>query len=526
MKFPFKLIYLSAIVWSFVFAMTCNPAFSQGLINNGAHIALTPGAVIHVSGGAATGNFLNQDFGAFTGTVSNEGTMEITGDWNNLSAANVFNASTGTVRLTGANQEIQGNTTTYFNNLILTGSGIKTLQVSTLTGGGFAAPAGVLDLTTLPLDLNGFRLTLNNPSLAAVTGTTGYIISETPAAINPSIVQWNMGATNGTYIYPFGVAGTAIPFILDKISGVGNVSVSTRATAAPANLPWEASVTNMYSNIIGGPGEVPVVIDRWWDVDPSSPVTAGMTFTYRGIENTTTYSPTGTFSAQNWNSFQWLPPTGAGPGAVAGTGSVSTPPQLLSSTPWVLANLDAPLPVELLEFSSRCNGTDRVDITWSTASELNNKYFTLEKSSGGNDFEHLATIAGQGNGTHIRHYSYADNKLYHGNTYYRLSQTDDNGKMQMYEPVIQKTCHEDEKLQVHAWHNGPGIHVLVNTPASTSYKISLFDASGRLVYKGNENFSAGVSEFLINTEMYSKGVYFLSLSNTFENLNFKIVAGN
>ena len=347
---------------------------------------LSPGAFIYINGGSGTGNFLNQDAGAFTGTIENQGSMDLTGDWTNLSAGAVFNASLGTVRLLGSNQFIQGTASTYFNNLTLLGSGTKTLNIPTLTGGGFAVPAGVLDLTTLPLDLNGYKLTVSNPAVTAITNTTGYIISETPAAINPSIVQWNMGANNGIYIYPFGVSGTQIPFSLNKSAGTGDVSVSTRATATTNNASWQASVTNMYSTVVGGPGEIPVVIDRWWDVDPSAPVTAMMSFTYRGIENTTTYNPSGTFSAQNWNGLQWLPPVGGGPGVLAGTASVTTPFQVLTTTPWVLSNIEAPLPVELLSFTASCNGDQKTALKWTTASEKNNNYFTLEKSHDGNTY--------------------------------------------------------------------------------------------------------------------------------------------
>lgn len=500
-------------------------SFGQGLINNGAHIEITPGAYVYVNGGAAIGNFTNQDAGAFTGIVENQGTMDITGDWNNLSAGNVFNASSGTVRLIGANQFIQGTSSTFFNNLTLQGSGTKTLNVATLTGGGFAAPNGVLDLTTLPLVLNGYKLTVNNPATTAVINTTGYIVSETPAAINPSIVQWNMGATNGVYNYPFGVAGTQIPFTLGKTAGVGNVSVSTRATSLSNNTTWQASVTNMYSAVIAGPGEVPVVIDRWWDVDPSAAVTGQMTFTYRGTENTTTFSPTGTFAAQNWNSFQWLPPVGAGPGVLAGTAAVTTPSQVLSTTPWVLSNLTAPLPIELVDFTATCNPLHGVNIGWVTASESNNELFTIEKSNDGQHFEFFKTVLSKGNGAELRNYSCSDDKPFSNISFYRLSQTDINGRPENLKTISIKNCSGDNDSPVHVWNASHEIHIELSSPVSVQYNALLYDAQGRLIYSDLKNFAAGTSEVLINTSIYSDGIYFLTLRNSNEVLNYKIHTG-
>lgn len=505
--------------------MTWLPWFTsaQGLINNGATITISNGTYVYIDGGTSVGNVTNQDAGGFSGTVDNQGFIDVTGDWNNLSTLNVFNASTGTVRLLGANQFIQGTTPTYFNNLTLLGSGVKTLNIPTLTGGGFAVPAGILDLTTLPLDLNAYQLTVNNAAPSAITNTTGYIISETPAAINPSIVQWNMGVTNGIYVYPFGVAGTQIPFTLNKTAGAGNVSVSTRATALSNNTLWQASVTNMYSAVIAGPGEVPVVIDRWWDVDPSGPVTGQLSFTYRGSENTTTYNPTGTFSAQNWNSLQWLPPVGAGPGVLVGTASVTTPGQLLSTTPWVLSNLDAPLPIELLSFTGICDNQEHVRLNWITASEKNNRHFLVEKSMDGFQYDFLTSIVSQGNASHSQYYSFVDAHPFKDLTYYRLSQTDLNGRTVYFDPIRVKGCSFTNNQSINAWSLYDGIHLLIKTDATRPMQTCLYDALGRMVFSQLKTYTEGVTEDVIPTTSLSKGIYLLNMQNDYESYHFKLI---
>src|SRR6478609_5551651 len=164
------------------------PVFSQGLINNGAYIG-NSGAYIIVDGPA--GNFTNQDAGGFTGLVNNSGFIQVYNDWINNSALNVFTANSGTVELNGAAQLLGGTTTTWFNNLTLTGSGNKTLDIDQLVGGGYAAPAGVLALNDRPMLLNTHKLTVTNPLTSAITRTTGFIVSEMNSGTNTAILQWN-----------------------------------------------------------------------------------------------------------------------------------------------------------------------------------------------------------------------------------------------------------------------------------------------------------------------------------------------
>jgi hypothetical protein len=88
---------------------------------------------------------------------------------------------------------------------------------------------------------------------------------------------------------------------------------------------------------------------------------------------------------------------------------------------------DAPLPIELIDFSARAM-KDEVKLTWTTATETNNDFFTLERSTDGRTFEEIATIMGNGNTTEISKYTYMDKNPRSGLSYYRLKQTDFDGQ--------------------------------------------------------------------------------------------------
>jgi len=88
----------------------------------------------------------------------------------------------------------------------------------------------------------------------------------------------------------------------------------------------------------------------------------------------------------------------------------------------------APLPVELLSYQANLRG-GIAEIHWSTATEHNNNFFTIERSNDGVKFEELATINGAGNSSTKQTYSYKDRSPLPGINYYRLAQTDFDGSL-------------------------------------------------------------------------------------------------
>jgi hypothetical protein len=96
-----------------------------------------------------------------------------------------------------------------------------------------------------------------------------------------------------------------------------------------------------------------------------------------------------------------------------------------------------PLPIELLSFTATIEQDD-VALNWVTASEINNQFFTIERSSNGIDFEIISIIASQaefGNSNKTLYYSALDTQPLDGMNYYRLKQTDFDGKFE-YSQVI------------------------------------------------------------------------------------------
>lgn len=105
------------------------------------------------------------------------------------------------------------------------------------------------------------------------------------------------------------------------------------------------------------------------------------------------------------------------------------------------------LPIELLYFT-RDIYPDHVVLYWATATETNNEYFLVEKSSTGIDWYIIVKIDGSINSTNIRHYSYKDYNIENGIFYYRLTQVDMNGAKEIFDIISASIINRKERKVV------------------------------------------------------------------------------
>jgi len=91
--------------------------------------------------------------------------------------------------------------------------------------------------------------------------------------------------------------------------------------------------------------------------------------------------------------------------------------------------VNAPLPVTLISFNGK-QIQSGIELSWITESEINNDFFVVERSRDGKTFSSLSKIAGAGTTRERKNYSYQDKQPYRGIAYYRLKQTDFDGKFE------------------------------------------------------------------------------------------------
>ena len=146
---------------------------------------------------------------------------------------------------------------------------------------------------------------------------------------------------------------------------------------------------------------------------------------------------------------------------------------------WTAGSTTTPLPVSLLSFHAEVKHP-QVEITWATATELNNDFFTLERSQDGVNFEVLAFVYGAGNSNQQINYKYIDSAPFKGVSYYRLKQTDFDGKFEYFRPVAVNVS-GGNSAEIKVFPNpGNGVfYVELNSENPSAY--SVYDMQGRLM---------------------------------------------
>ncbi len=181
-------------------------------------------------------------------------------------------------------------------------------------------------------------------------------------------------------------------------------------------------------------------------------------------------------------------------------------------------NVEVPLPVELLYFSAACNPADRM-LHWSTASESNNDYFTLERSSNGTVFNSIGAVNGGGNTNQLMNYFFTDTDPLSGTAYYRLGQTDFNGNKN-YLDVIASNCEKNpDEVSINPNPTHGTFQVsFVSALTSGEHKVTICNALGKIIFE-----TSHANTTSIDLSGQPAGVYMLKIQSVEKTYNKKIV---
>ncbi len=177
-----------------------------------------------------------------------------------------------------------------------------------------------------------------------------------------------------------------------------------------------------------------------------------------------------------------------------------------------------PLPITLMKFDAEVDNNNDVKLMWTTAQEINNEYFTIERSSNGLDWEEILKIPGAGDSKTARSYSEYDRNPLWGKSYYRLKQTDFDGSSTYFNvrSVIVNRSFRDVVV-----HPVPANDVLlIKYPSSEKIVFKLADQFGREYAITPEIDQDGAS---IPVSTIPPGIYFLYITNGREESHKKVI---
>lgn len=229
----------------------------------------------------------------------------------------------------------------------------------------------------------------------------------------------------------------------------------------------------------------------------------------------------------HWNGANWIEEPATTGGSCSGSGYITTNAEIGSFSPFTfgsksLSGAANPLPISLIDFVATESGPV-VELNWETASETGNHYFSVERSTDGIQFEEIKQVAGAGYSTQILKYSTIDYYPFKGLSYYRLKQTDYDGKY-TYSGTVPVQVNEDNYPTEFDILPSPatGERIRIKTPfqLSPDCTVSIVDMQGKEVLKREVPENQSDFEF---THQLPCGVYVLRVNLSNSSLSRKLI---
>lgn len=528
-----------------------------------------------------SGNFINN--GSFvnnSGTLSFNGTSTIT-----LSSATTFKNLyiSGTLTAPSSNLNISGNftnsgtfvpnggTITFTSTSSILGSSATTFNNLTITGTLTAASGNINIKGNFTNDgtftHNNGTITFNGTTAQTIGGTSSnsfYNLTLNNAAgfsnVSPAFVSHTLTLTEGilfnedsnlitmgpgSNVYPVG--GTATSFINGVIAKTGSTSFVfpvgdhlTRgriAMGTPTSYSTFAAgyVAEIFENTTSmattpAPALRKVSQLEYWGIERlagTGNVTINLYWENASVSKITDCG-TNDLRVARWNGTAWENAddhvTVSGSCSGTSSGSVATNSTVNEYGIFTFGSkrgINA-LPVTLIYFTGECVNY-KAELKWATASEVNNNFFTVERSADGVNWNILTTVLGHGTTSDMNSYNFTDVNSSEAFPYYRLKQTDYDGKYEYFNIISMKGCEKEKESTVDhliSIYPNPssGIFTISSSGNLDEFKsVEVFNSMGQKVYASTD------ASKVIDLSAETHGLYFVNLKTSYKTTTRKLI---
>jgi len=350
---------------------------------------------------------------------------------------------------------------------------------------------GMMSFNQGVIETDAYRVIVNNTDPASVTS------GNTNSYINTDLRRY-LGSS-GTYNFP---VGTASAYRLLKLNNNGLTGINymdaeflaTFGNSGSLNTSQALDGSVIYQEVAsegiwrlnpdaspsGGSYDVSLYFDdgQGYDVD-GNPIGDG----FAGLldnQFAVLKRPTGSTDAADWvgEAAGTIPADGS-PGRLVNDGFAKRS-GITAFSEFGIGKDNTILPVELVRFSAYCHDKT-VELHWETASEINNDYFTLLRSTDGETFKPFATVQGMGNSMQTHEYIYTDENPPAERMYYKLKQTDFDGKSSLSDVVFVSCAQDMGEFYISPNPFKEKLYIVFDEPTEQPYKLSISDMPGKTV---------------------------------------------
>ncbi len=197
--------------------------------------------------------------------------------------------------------------------------------------------------------------------------------------------------------------------------------------------------------------------------------------------------------------------TGTANGAVSGTYTATRVPALTRTSGF---SYNVVLPIDLTNFSLN-NLDSKINIVWSTASELNNEKFLIERSTDGRAYKTIGEVAGAGTTTEPQEYHFTDETPAPGINYYRLKQMDFDGNFE-YSPIESVVFRKEGEITIYPTIVQSELQVELPEKAGETTTLKIFSMQGALLQTQQQD---GTGKLTITLPELTAGQYMVEVVN-------------
>ncbi|MEW6508788.1 MAG: T9SS type A sorting domain-containing protein [Bacteroidota bacterium] len=448
-------------------------------INSGASLTLVNDLPVAASRTLTVNGTLgcstNNITGLGTFTLASGGTLGI-----GSSDGIVSSGSSGNIQTTTRNYDTSANYTYNGSSSQNTGNGLPS-TVNNLTINNSSGVAltnsitvnGTLTLTNGNITTGSNTLTVG--SNGSVSRSSGHIIGSLKKSLSSSSATFEVGTINGY-----------TPLSFANILGTGEFTVKT--------------VSEKHPNAVGNN-----VLGMYWTLTNGGITSADLQLTYLDGDVTGTESnyAIGKYSGGNWSFPSTSLNTANNTASTSGVSSFSD---------FTLGEVSA-LPVELNMFAAKVKN-NIVQLIWSTATEVNNYGFDIERKSINGGWTKIGFVRGYGNSSSPKNYVYTDQPLGDVLFNYRLKQIDFDGTFEYSSEVEVKLDNVKQFTLEQNYPNpfNPTTTIRFSLPFSANVSISVFTLLGeKVAVLVNGNLNPGYHEVLFDGSHLTSGIYFYQL---------------
>jgi len=472
-----------------------NIVFCQEL-RNSVSITITPSTSLNIRG-----SFTNNSINDSHGTINNEGNINISGDWQNNTSDELNKVFTN-INLTGIVefngtllQKIKGTNSTKFENLKINNENdVALTQSNVLINNELTMALGDLDMQDFNMDLGLTGLLLGENALSKLKTTDGSDEGEGSGFISAN-------KTLGIGVYA-DIAGLGIDLETYTDFGATTIKRGHKQLSGSGSFSENSSIFRFYELIPSSIGNNYAKVSFNILADELNEHLAEELIIFQYVN----------FGASSF----WTPLTTNIDGLelTATTIENELPTILLTA-----GSETSPLPIDLVYFKTHCKSTENtnsIKLTWATAMEENNNFFSLERSIDLTQWENISVITGAGNSSSIIEYEYLDNNIrYNTNYYYRLNAIDNDGNVEI-KAVTNCKCTHIYPIKMYPNPASEQIY-FVNLPENSI--IEIYDINSKLV----KYYLSNTDTYIIPVSCLVKGVYHVRVINFDIIFNSKLI---